>query len=245
MLEEPQVPDTDLMILANRAGVLGSVLPWVLHDMRNPVQVLCLLTEPAGESAGATGSGRLTEALSQFSERLGTDLALLERLLRPLPERGTAIPTSVGDSVRFIDQLARRSRARDRVDVSTALAARLPAAGTTQEHVDQALLNLLLNAIESQDPTAHITIGAEAARDVVRIWVQDDGPGIDPSVRSSLFTAPATTKRGRPGRGLGLLVTRLLARACGGDLQRGEVATGSRFDLLLPAWRSPAPAGSS
>lgn len=227
----------DLMVMANRSAVLRTVLRWLLHDMRNPVQVLCLLPELSAN--GAEESGGSKDSIAQLSERLSVDLTLFDRLLRSPPEPGSTRPTAVADSVRFVDELVSRSRAPDSVDTSAALAALLPAAATTEEHLDHALLNLVLNAVEAQPERAtHITLGADAEGGILRVWVQDDGPGIPPAARSGLLTTPVTTKPGHAG--LGLLVTRHLAQACGGDLRLGEVSTGTRVDLLLPAWaRNP------
>ncbi|HUF34999.1 MAG TPA: ATP-binding protein [Gemmatimonadales bacterium] len=229
----------DLMVMANRAAVLRTVLRWLLHDMRNPVQVLCLLPELSAGGGESMEAGGSRDSIAQLSDRLSLDLALFDRLLRSPPEPGRARPTAVGDSVRFIDELVSRSRAPASVDTSVALAAVLPAAATTEEHLDHALLNLVLNALEAQSEQAtRIAVGADIDGGMLRIWVQDDGPGIAPSVRSGLLTGPLSTKSGHAG--LGLLVTQHLARACGGDLRLGEVSTGTRVDLLLPAWaRTP------
>jgi C4-dicarboxylate-specific signal transduction histidine kinase len=71
----------------------------------------------------------------------------------------------------------------------------------------------------------------------VRVSVADNGPGIPPERRAGLFEAAPTFEAGRL-RGLGLTVSRGLARRVGGDLVYSAGDTrGARFDLLLPAWR--------
>jgi C4-dicarboxylate-specific signal transduction histidine kinase len=71
----------------------------------------------------------------------------------------------------------------------------------------------------------------------VRVSVTDNGPGIPTDKLARLFV-PAPTVRGGRLRGLGLAVSRELARRFGGDLVlSAEAGPGARFDLLLPVWR--------
>jgi signal transduction histidine kinase len=64
------------------------------------------------------------------------------------------------------------------------------------------------------------------------VLVADDGPGIGAGARDRLFEPFFTTKP--RGTGLGLAVSRAIARAHGGDLAAVEGAAGARFVLTLP-----------
>ena len=100
--------------------------------------------------------------------------------------------------------------------------------------VEQILLNLLKNAIEALAPGGRVTIttGTEAGQAFVEI--ADDGPGLDPDARANLFR-PFTTTKGAGGSGLGLAVSRRLARGLGGDLDNLPTETGTRWRLSLPS----------
>ena len=65
------------------------------------------------------------------------------------------------------------------------------------------------------------------------IDVQDDGPGLDAEAESNLFR-PFSTTKGPAGTGLGLAVSRRLARMLGGDLVHVPSARGVRWRLTLP-----------
>jgi signal transduction histidine kinase len=102
------------------------------------------------------------------------------------------------------------------------------------ELVEQILLNLLKNAVEALPPGGRITLAAGEQEKTSWLTVSDDGPGMREEVKQQLFNPFATTK-GPLGTGLGLTVSRRLARALGGDLIHQETATGTRWRLTLPA----------
>ncbi|HEX3274238.1 MAG TPA: ATP-binding protein [Gemmatimonadales bacterium] len=99
--------------------------------------------------------------------------------------------------------------------------------------VEQILLNLLKNSVEALSDGGTVTIATGQADRHAFIDVQDDGPGLDAEAESNLFRPFATTK-GPLGSGLGLAVSRRLARMLGGDLLHVPSARGVRWRLTLP-----------
>ena len=236
MPDEFPLNNIELLTLANRAAVLNPVLRWLLHDMRNPVQALCMLTELAAEPKERGGQVNLTETLAEFCRRISTDLGLFERLLRPLPEAPSPGPISIADSIRFVAELAGKHHGAVRLDASSLVAEALPAARGTQEHLDFALLTLVVNSIESQGPRSgwtRLTTGADGS--VLRIQVQDDAP---PMTRATLTQLLADTSAASnlSDSAIRLIAARSLARRWGGELSAVETAEGNRFDLTLPVW---------
>jgi signal transduction histidine kinase len=99
--------------------------------------------------------------------------------------------------------------------------------------VEQILLNLLKNAIEALGPGGRVAVSMGTRASQAYVEVADDGPGLDPDAQSNLFRPFATTK-GSGGSGLGLAVSRRLARGLGGDLEHVPSSTGTRWRLTLP-----------
>ena len=99
--------------------------------------------------------------------------------------------------------------------------------------VEQILLNLLKNSIEALPAGGVVTITTGVADHQAFIDVHDDGPGLDAEAESSLFR-PFSTTKGPAGTGLGLAVSRRLARLLGGDLIHVPSAHGARWRLTLP-----------
>jgi C4-dicarboxylate-specific signal transduction histidine kinase len=80
-----------------------------------------------------------------------------------------------------------------------------------------------------------VTVRAEAKDDGVRVFVEDDGPGVSADVRDRLFEPFVTTKDVGKGTGLGLAVCRGLVESVGGSIQVDPGYTaGARFVLELP-----------
>lgn len=109
----------------------------------------------------------------------------------------------------------------------------------SRERLVQVILNLLLNAADVA--TQCVRISASAAENVAWIKVEDDGPGVDESVRSRLFEPFTTTKETGQGTGLGLAVCRGLVEAVGGLVFLDEShEEGARFIVQLPLQASEA-----
>jgi len=99
--------------------------------------------------------------------------------------------------------------------------------------VEQILLNLCKNAIEASRSGGHLVITVGIDGSTTEVLVADDGPGLSPTVRAQLFSPFATTK-GPDGTGLGLTVSRRLARAQHGDLVLVPTEHGVTWRLTLP-----------
>jgi signal transduction histidine kinase len=100
--------------------------------------------------------------------------------------------------------------------------------------IEQILLNLIKNAIEAMPRGGSLRLGLERGDTTVALTVTDTGPGISDEVRQQLFH-PFATSKGPLGSGLGLTVSRRLARSLGGDLVLEATSSGTRWRLTLPA----------
>ena len=109
---------------------------------------------------------------------------------------------------------------------------------TDAHRVEQILLNLLGNAIKHSPDAGAVVLTVISSDDRVVFTIDDDGPGIPPENRAAIFdiyvTDPATESH---GVGLGLPLSRRLARLLGGELSvtdREGGTSGARFVLELP-----------
>lgn len=108
--------------------------------------------------------------------------------------------------------------------------------------IEQIFVNLLVNAMEATARQAKIRISTEPApvrppkpwraREVVLVRVQDDGPGIPPERRDTVFDAYVTSKPS--GTGLGLTITREAVISLGGNMWLEDTSHGASFAMVLP-----------
>ena len=105
--------------------------------------------------------------------------------------------------------------------------------------VEQALLNLLDNAIKHSPEGATVRVETEPMDSAVRLWVVDSGPGIAPEEQSRIFDlfyrVGSELRRETKGVGIGLAIVKHIAEAHGGRvLVESTPGAGSRFALELP-----------
>jgi two-component system phosphate regulon sensor histidine kinase PhoR len=111
--------------------------------------------------------------------------------------------------------------------------------------LEQAIVNLLSNAIRYSPEKTTVTLAAREVRGVCELSVQDEGPGIAGRHLERIFERFYRVDRSRSsaagGTGLGLAIVKHIAQAHGGSVEvQSELGAGSRFALLIPIARSEA-----
>jgi signal transduction histidine kinase len=125
-----------------------------------------------------------------------------------------------------------------KIRIEIELAHGLPTIETDASRVEQILMNLLTNAIKYSPAGTGIQLSVRVEGDVVRYQVEDEGPGIRAEEQERIFDVYVTTAEGeKQGVGLGLPLSRRLARLLGGDLRALPRAGAGIFHLDLPIGR--------
>ena len=178
------------------------------------------------------------EVLDSAQQAIGliNDLLDLSRLdeERLKPVLRSIEPGSVAK--RAVGRMTPAAQAR-RVALVFETAPSMPACETDSSRVEQILVNLLGNAIQHTPEGTSVRLEVSARDGLVVFTVRDQGPGVPATELEHIFDIYATKKEGDlRGVGLGLPLSRRLARLMGGDLL--AVATpgaGGEFRLVLPA----------
>ncbi len=108
-----------------------------------------------------------------------------------------------------------------------------------RERVEQIVLNLLSNAVKFCGTGGSVRVSSSSTREQVCLHVRDAGVGIAPEMLQAVFDPffriASMSGKTPVGTGLGLTISRQLARAMGGDLTvESRVGQGSTFTLILP-----------
>jgi signal transduction histidine kinase len=97
----------------------------------------------------------------------------------------------------------------------------------------QALLNLILNALQATPPGGKVSLHADTTAGQLRLRLHDTGSGIAPPTLERIFDPYYTTKQG--GTGLGLAIAQQIVQAHGGHIEvSSTVGQGSTFTVWLP-----------
>lgn len=221
----------------------------VTHELRTPLTTFQLYSEMLAE--GMVGDEKKRQeylkTLRSEAERLGhlvENVLAYARLERGRP-RGRAEPVLLRDLLgRTRERLARRAeQAGMALVVEMGEGADTLAVRADPSAVEQILLNLVDNACkyasDSSDRRIHLEVVRSAGfSPCLRILIRDHGPGLSAEARRRLFQPFSKSAReaahSKPGVGLGLALSRRLARDMGGDLLLDEsVPDGACFVLCL------------
>jgi len=220
-----------------RFAAAGELLAGVAHEVNNPLMAIAAhaenrLADPAFEGEQR---GEMTQILRQ-ARRATKLLRGLLRFVRATEREVTNV--NLNDVVRGALDLVSYRFGVDEITVGGRLDATLPPVQGDVIKLEQVVVNLLSNAIDALravTPPRNLTVDTWVQDAQVSVAVGDNGSGVAPEIAPRLFRPFATTK-GRRGTGLGLYISRQIAREAGGDLAlTSPPGFGARFVLSLPA----------
>ena len=235
---------------------IGSMTGGLAHEIKNPLSTIGLnaqlLKEAIEDSAIEDNEKqrlvRRIEALGRETERLR---GILEDFLEYAGELRLSVACAsinqlVEELTDFFIPTAERAGVRLRVELPD----ESPEIEIDVYHLKQAILNLMLNAVNAmeqqdegtKDLILRVTSGVdEHDHPCVSIHVTDTGPGIDDETKSKIFRPYFTTRSG--GTGLGLPTARRIIEAHHGRLElHSELGKGSDFVIVLPQTQQPGSA---
>ncbi len=218
------------LLREERLAAVGRLSSAIAHEIRNPVAMIAASARAAAAGASEEARAAGLDIVAQESlrlERLTGDLLAYARN-RPVERRTVNLSVVLGAAAGLA-----QAQARER-DISLELALDQDGpADLDPFQAQQALLNLLANALEAVGPGGRVALGGEASAGGARLWVEDDGPAVPQAILDHLGEPFHSTKPS--GTGLGLAIVHAIAEAHGGVLRLPENRPGQvRFELVLP-----------
>ncbi len=215
----------------------------VSHELRTPLSLIKGFVETLLEGAKNDPelATRFLQTIDKHADRLTyliEDLLTISRL-----ESGQIVmnldAVDLREEVdRVVDDLQARA-----TEKKVALENRLPpglGARADADRLQQVLFNLVENAIKYGRNEGRVSIGGEAiGGKKIKLWVQDDGPGIPAESKDRIFERFYRVDRARSretgGTGLGLSIVKHIVQAHGGEVWvKSELGQGASFFFTLP-----------
>lgn len=230
------------MTSTERLAALGELAAGLAHEVINPLDgvIECVRHLSADPEK--------SERAERFLPMMRSGLTRIERVMRQMlafarsPAPAAAEPCQVGELIRGVAGLVQGRLAKRGVKLSWEVAGDCTCLCDRQS-VEQALLNLILNASDAVEgrPQAHVRLRGHCDQSWVRLSVEDNGPGVPEELRERVFEPFFTTKEAGRGTGLGLTVSRQNLRQCGAEIiLDGSPLGGACFVMLLPKTRPGA-----
>lgn len=228
--------------MAEKRDLLERLLARLAHEIRNPLSSLDIHVQLLEEDVSALTSearGQMGPRLEIIRGELHRLESIVEHFLRLAgPSALDLEPVDLPKEIRHVCELLRPEAAARNIDLQTRVQDTLTAIHADRVRLTQALLNLLINAMQAVERGGRIDVAASFAGPAVLITVADTGPGIPPDRLPAIFDPYFTTKP--EGSGLGLWIAQQIATAHGGSLQAANRSEGGAvFTLLLPLNRRP------
>jgi len=216
---------------AEHLAEVGTLAAGLAHEIRNPLAIILAHSELLESEVGGKGVERAGEIIEEVDR--------LRRLLDDFLHYARPSEMRLGE----IDLVGLWHRAMDEARVLHAgkefqLEARDSRVliEADPDRLRQIALNLLANAAAFSPEGGVVRVEIDGGEETAIVRVRDEGPGVSPDLLDRLFTPFRSGREG--GTGLGLALSRSLARAHGGDLRltRSDPG-GSEFTLTIPKKR--------
>jgi signal transduction histidine kinase len=214
----------------DRLRVMGRVVAGIAHEIRNPLNSIRLTIKVLERRLRKHNIGD-EEVTIVTAETDRLDKLLNSILVFGADEPGRQYRQPILPVLERTMALV-QPQVEDR-GIATALSVSPELEATVDgDHLQQAMMNLLLNAIDAAGQGGHIQVSVQQKNGHVEIDVEDSGPGLNQEQQERVFEAFYTTKTS--GTGMGLAITRTLLEKMGATIQYVSSGPGAHFRILLP-----------
>jgi two-component system, NtrC family, sensor kinase len=224
----------DELIRANKLSSLGELAGSIAHEIKNPlisIQGFAKRIEKSEDKQKVQNYARLIDEESGRLSKVLAKLLEFSRMDEPNKELFD-INEIVDDTVLFMEHHLTRFK---NVEILVEKEAGLPRVEIDKIHVQQSLVNIMMNAAQAMPGGGKIGIKTGKSEGAVYISVDDNGSGIRAENLDNIFEPFFTTKEKGQGTGLGLSLCKRLIEANDGKIEvESTVGEGSTFRIVLP-----------
>jgi PAS domain S-box-containing protein len=225
--------NTQLQV-SERLSALGRITAGVAHEVKNPLNSMRLWLENLKESLPKDTDDAAKQAVNVLDAEIDRLDAVVKRFLdfsRPMDVR--LEPTQLAGLLHEVLEVAAPQMERSKVHVAQLLPIDVPEVIGDRALLKQAILNLVLNAVDAMPNGGQLQLTLSRRGDMAEITVGDTGKGIPMEHRQKVFQLFFTTRPG--GSGIGLASTFRIVQLHNGSIDfTSEVGRGTTFRIELP-----------
>src|SRR5215468_2220504 len=225
--------NTQLQV-SERLAALGKITAGVAHEVKNPLNSMRLWLENLKESLPPDQEPAAQQAVQVLDKEIDRLDAVVKRFLdftRPIEVKLES--TQLADLLRDVLQTAQPQMQKSGVQVAQLLPIDVPQVYVDRDLLKQAVLNLVLNALEAMPNGGQLRVVLSRRGEMAEISVGDTGKGIPPEHRQKIFQLFFTTRPG--GSGIGLASAFRIVQLLNGSIDfTSEVGRGTTFRIELP-----------
>jgi signal transduction histidine kinase len=231
---------TEQLIRAERLASIGELAASVAHEIKNPLAGISGAIQVLADDFPKGDPRReVTDQILHQSERMDKTIRDLLNFAQPLA--GDPVQADINELLDRACFIALPNPARSKIRVHRDFAAGLPRTMADGKHLEQAFLNLILNATQAMPEGGELRLstalreeaGAEGGQRFIVATIADTGVGIAPNIREKIFSPFYTTRT--QGTGLGLSITRKIVEQGGGSIAvASEPGAGTTFTVRIP-----------
>ena len=264
-IKEVHVESKEDLLQVSKMESLGTLVAGMAHEINNPINLIVfnmplfkkiwvdflpVFKEIAKKEPNRKYGGlkydfldnhliQLISDVNMAASRVAnivTDLKKFARQSYIVDKKSVQINNAVTNAIR----MAHSSISNFQIEVKQNLCPSLPSIEGDPGHIEQAVLNILLNAIQAIDHenkhgVINISTGVQDKDGRIYIKISDNGKGVSPSIYDKIFDPFVTDKQQEGGTGLGLSVTHSFVHAHGGEITfQSEQGEGTLFTICFP-----------
>jgi two-component system, NtrC family, sensor histidine kinase HydH len=223
------------LLQAERLSSLAEIASSVVHEVRNPLGAIKGAVEILEDELAPDSPRR------EFAHIAKTEVERIDKLVQEFfhfarPPRISKTAVDVNELIRSVESLYGSQASAQNVAIKVEPANDLPPIEADAEQIEQVLLNLILNALQTMPDGGTLTIRTNQTPDSVIIEIGDTGGGIAANDIGRIFDPFFTTKD--KGTGLGLSIAHKIVALHGGKLIAENSAEGAVFRVLLQRTKS-------
>jgi PAS domain S-box-containing protein len=228
---------TERMKITERMASIGTLAAGIAHEINNPLTAIQVSAQTAIDSSQISGGETIVaECLKSINEATEKAGHIVQNVLQ-FSREGSSIkaPGHVAPIARRVRDLTRLQASAKGISVNLELADELPETMINDLEVEQALINVVLNAIEASTDGMTVNVSISANEEHVKIMVEDRGRGMTQEMASRVFDPFFTTRQGEGGTGLGMSITHAIVQQHKGSIHlRSAPEKGTTVTILFP-----------